>query len=121
LCLPQASDDEEAAQEEEAEAVRLQREAAAALRPEDYADGLELDGDDEDAGGSAEDEDEDEAADRTMGSAAARVSGLCTVVHCSSPADQNQWPAPLSRAKCSSVPAAEVLTVLPAFQAMLLF
>lgn len=31
-------DDEEAAQEEEAEALRLQREQQAALRPEDYDD-----------------------------------------------------------------------------------
>ena len=60
--------------------MRLQREAAAGLRPEDYADGLGLeDGADEDAGGSGEDDDEDEAADGTMGGAAARVSCLVEV------------------------------------------
>ena len=79
--------------------MRLQREAAAGLRPEDYADGLELDLEGEEAGGSAEDDDEDEAADRTMGGAAARVSGLRTLAHCCGPGDQEHWLA-LSRASC---------------------
>ena len=69
----QASDDEEAAREEEAEAVRLQREAAAGLRPEDYADGLDLEPADDEGDSDAEEEPERGDEPRTMGGAANRV------------------------------------------------
>lgn len=58
-------DDEEAAKEEEAEALRLQRKEAEALRPEDFGQPSEPESEEE-----AED-DEEEAG--TLGAAAARV------------------------------------------------
>lgn len=50
--------------------MRLQREAAEDLRPEDYAEGLELGGSD---GGASSSEEEDEEEGQTMGRAAAQV------------------------------------------------
>ena len=58
-------DDEEAAKEEEAEALRLQRKEAEALRPEDFGQPSEPESEEE-----AEDEDEEAG---TLGAAAARV------------------------------------------------
>ena len=66
-------DDEEAAKEEEAEALRLQRKEAEALRPEDFEQ-------------PSEDESESEVEDGaeeagTLGAAAARVSMLSVCWH----------------------------------------
>ena len=61
-------DDEEAAKEEEAEALRLQRKEAEALRPEDFGQLSEPESEEE-----AEDGEEEAG---TLGAAAARVSPL---------------------------------------------
>ena len=66
LCLQ--SDDEEAAKEEEAEALRLQRKEAEALRPEDFEQPSEPESEEEAEGA------EEEAG--TLGAAAARVGFL---------------------------------------------
>ena len=72
LCLQ--SDDEEAAKEEEAEALRLQRKEAEALRPEDFGQPSEPESEEE-----AED-DVEEAG--TLGAAAARVASLQLCLCC---------------------------------------
>jgi len=63
------SDNEDALKDEGEEALRLQRQAAEALRPEDFEQGSEPD--------SSEDEDEAQAA--TLGAAAARVGSTSSL------------------------------------------
>lgn len=74
----QLTDDEEAGAEEEEEAVRLQREATAGLRPEDYEQEESEEEEDENGqhGGEASgsEADSDEEDEQTMGGAARRVS-----------------------------------------------
>ena len=66
-------DDEEAAKEEEVEALRLQRKEAEALRPEDFEQPSEDESEPEAEGGA------EEAG--TLGAAAARVSMLSVCWH----------------------------------------
>jgi hypothetical protein len=60
-CYPQLTDDEDAIQEEEDEAVRLQREAAKSLQPGDFGDEEDSEEGDSDAAS-----DEEEAEEMTM-------------------------------------------------------
>ncbi|PSC73947.1 Something about silencing 10 [Micractinium conductrix] len=70
----EGSEDEEDMRDEEEEAVRLQREAAAALRPEDF-DQSEDDEEEEEEGSSSGEESEEEE-DGTLGAAAAAAAGV---------------------------------------------
>lgn len=81
-CPSLQTDDEEAAQDEEQEALRLQREQQAALRPEDYDDAHLFPDAERGAASSSEDDSSDEDEELALGdAAAAQVQAVSARAH----------------------------------------